>query len=66
MLLGVVNGPLKIEKSCQILPKSWNLTQPSNSPGVSDFVSVGICFSIKSLNFSVPVSDFKMPVLVYQ
>ena len=29
-ILGVVNGPLINEKSRQILPKSWNLTQPSN------------------------------------
>ena len=27
---GVVNGPLKNENSLQILPKSRNLTQPSN------------------------------------
>ena len=37
--------------------------------GVSDFVSVShiiICFSIKSLNFSVSVLDFKMPVSASQ
>ena len=37
---------------------------------VSDSMSVGhiktICFSIKSLNFSVSVSDFKVPVSASQ
>ena len=64
-LVGVVNGPLKIEKSLQILPKSQNLAQPSNGSWSLAFCVCRshICFSIKSLNFSVSVSDFKMPVL---
>ena len=60
-----MNGPLKNKKSRQILPKSRNLHNLVVDLGVSDFVSVGrshICFSIKSLNFSVSGSDFKMPV----
>ena len=48
----------------QILPKSWSLAQPSNgSQSLRYYVCWShICFSIKSLNFSVSVSDFKMPV----
>ena len=63
--LGVVNGPLKNEKSQQILPKSRSLAQPSNGSQSLRFCVCWshICFSIKSLNFSVLVSDFKMPVL---
>ena len=62
--LGVVNGPLKNEKSQQIPPKSRNLAQPTNGSRSLRFCVCQsyICFSIKSLNFSVSVSDFKMPV----
>ena len=61
-LIGVVNGPLKNKKSRQILPKSRNLAQPSNgSRGLRFCVCRSYkCFSIKSLNFSVSVSDFKV------
>ena len=60
----VVNGPLKNEKSRQILPKSRNLAQPNNGSQSLRFCVCRshICFSIKSLNFSVSVSDFKVPV----
>ena len=63
-IIGVVNGPLKNEKSWQILPKSRNLAQPTNGSQSFRFCVCWshICFSIKSLNFSVSVSDFKMPV----
>ena len=63
-VLGVVNSPMKNEKSRQILPKSRNLAQPSNGSRSFRFcVSRShICFSIKSLKFSVSVSDFKIPV----
>ena len=54
---GVVNGPLKNEKSRQILPKSRNLASLRFCVCRSH-----ICFSIKSINFSVSVWDFKMPV----
>ena len=65
--LGVVNGPLKNEKTRQILPKSRNLAQPTNGPNVSQSLRFcawrsHICFSVKSLSFSGSVSDFKMPV----
>ena len=62
--LGVVNGPLKNEKSRQILPKSRSITQPSNGSRSLRFCVCWshIYFSIKSLSFSVSVSDFKMPV----
>ena len=64
LILGVVNGPLKNKKSRQILPKSRNLAQPSNGSRSLRFCVCRshICFSIKSLNFSVLVSDFKVPV----
>ena len=41
----MVNGPLKNEKSRQILSKSRNLAQPLMSLGVSEFVSVGHIFA---------------------
>ena len=40
-VLGVVNGPLKNEKSRQILPKSWNLAQPTNGSWSVRFLSIG-------------------------
>ena len=54
--------------SQQILPKSWNLAQHSNGSQSLSFCvcQSHICFSIKSLNFSVLVSDFKMPVSASQ
>ena len=63
-IIGAVNGPLKNEKSRQILPKSQNLAQLTNGSRSLRFCVCRshICFSIKSLNFSVLVSDFKMPV----
>ena len=66
--VGVVIGPLKNEKSRQILPKSRNLAQPSNGSRSLRFCVCRshICFSIKSLNFPASVSDFKMPVSVSQ
>ena len=59
-----MNGPLKNEKSWQILPKSQNLAQPTNgSPSLRFCVGWShICFSIKSLHFFVLGSDFKKPV----
>ena len=59
-----MNGPLKNEKSRQILLKSRNLAQPTIGSRILRFCVCRshICFSIKSLNFSVSVSDFKMPV----
>ena len=44
--------------------QSQNLTQPANGSRSLRFCICRshICFSIKSLNFSVSVSDFKMPV----
>ena len=59
-----MSGPLKNEKSRQILPKSRNLAQPTIGSRILRFCVCRphICFSIKSLNFSVSVSDFKMPV----
>ena len=55
---------LKNEKSRQILPKSQNLAQPTNGSCSLRFCVCRsyICFSIKSLKFSVSVSDFKMSV----
>ena len=44
-IVWVVNGPLKNDKSWQILPKSWNLTQVTIGLRVSDFVSVGHIFA---------------------
>ena len=63
-VIGVVNGPMKNEKSRQILSKSRNLAQPSNGSRSLRFCICQsyICFSIKSLNFSVSVLDFKMSV----
>ena len=63
-LLGVVNGPLKNEKSWQNLPKSRNFAQPTNGSRSLRFCVCRshTCFSIKSLNFFVSVSDFRMPV----
>ena len=65
-IIGVVNGPLKSEKSRQnSIPKSRNLAQPTNGSRSLRFCVCRshICFSIKSLKFSVSaVSDFKMPV----
>ena len=63
-LLGVVNGPLKNEKSRQILPKSRNIAQPPKGSRSLRFCvcQSHICFSIKSLHFFVSGSDFKMPV----
>ena len=58
--LGVVNGPLKNKKSLQILPKSRNLAQKCLRFYVRHSHR---CFSIKSLNFSVLVSDCKVPIL---
>ena len=52
----VVNGPPKNKKSRQILPKSRNL---AHGNGVC---RSHVCFSINSLNSSVSLSDFKMPV----
>ena len=62
-ILGVVNGPLKNKKSRQTLLKSRNLAQPSyGSRSLRFYVCRShICFSIKSLNFSVSVSDCKVP-----
>ena len=60
----MVNGPLKNKKSARkILPKSRNLAQPGNGSRSLRFCVCRshICFSIKSLNFSVSVSDFKVP-----
>ena len=59
------NGPLQNEKSQQILPKSRNLAQPSNGSRSLRFCACRshICFSIKSLNFSVSVSDSPPPIL---
>ena len=50
-VLGVVNGPLKNEKSRQILSKSRNLAQPTNGSRSLRFCVCRshICFSIKSL-----------------
>ena len=58
-----MNGPPKNE-SRQILPKSRNLAQPANGSRSLRFCVCRshICFSIKSLNFSVSISDFKVPV----
>ena len=58
-----MNGPLKNEKSWQILPKSLNLTQPTYG---SRSLKICVCqshiyFFIKSLHF-VSDSDFKMLV----
>ena len=63
-LLGVVNDPLKNEKSQQILPKSRNIAQPPKGSRSLRFCicQSHICFSIKSLHFFVLGSDFKMPV----
>ena len=63
-IMGVVNGPLKNENLTKLYP---SLGIPQNllmGLGVSDFVFVShtMCFSIKSLKFSVSVSDFKMPI----
>ena len=65
-LYGVVNNPLKNKKSLQILPKSWNLAQPTNGSQSLRFCFCRshICFSIKSQHFSVLASDFKIPVSV--
>ena len=59
----MVNGPLKNEKSRQILPKSQNLTEPTNGSWSLRFCvcESHICFSIKS-HFSISGLDFKMPV----
>ena len=60
----VVNGPLKNEKSWQILFKSRNLTQPTNGSQ-----SLRFCVSLTHLLFyqvatlSILGSDFKMLVL---
>ena len=56
-----MNGPLKNEKSRQILPKSRNLTQPTNGSRSLRFCVCRphICLSIKSLHFFVSASDFK-------
>ena len=64
--IGVVNSPLKNEKSWQILPKSRNLAQPTNGSQSLRFCVCRshICFSIKSLHFFVSGLDFKMPVSV--
>ena len=64
--IGVVNSPLKNEKSRQILPKSRNLAQPTNGSQSLRFCVCRshICFSIKSLHFFVSGLDFKMPVSV--
>ena len=61
---GVVNGPLKNGKSRQIVPKSRNLTQPTNgSRGLRFCVCRShICFPINSLHFFVSGSEFKMSV----
>ena len=50
---GMVNGPLKNDKSRQILLKSWNLAQPSNGSRNLRFCVCRshICFSIKSIDF---------------
>ena len=61
---GVVSGPPKNENLGKLYPSlgiSQNLLM---GLGVSDFASVGhtIFFSVKSLKFSVSVSDFKTPV----
>ena len=63
-LYGVMNGPLKIKKSQHTLPKARNLAEPTNGSRSLRFCVCWshICFSIKSLNFSVSVSDFKVPV----
>ena len=63
-IVGVVNGPLKNEKSQQFLPKSRNLAQPTNGSRSLKFCICRshICFSIKSINFSISVSDLQMPV----
>ena len=55
---------MKNEKYREIPPKSWNLAQPNNWSRSFRFCACGshICFSVKSLNFSVSVLDFKMPV----
>ena len=63
-ILGVVNGPLKNEKSRKFYPSlgiSHNLLK---GLGISDFGVCWphICFSIKSLHFFVSGSDFKTPV----
>ena len=60
-----MNGPLKNEKSRQILPQSQNLAQPTNGSRNLRFCvcQSHICFSIKSLHFFVLDLDFKMPVL---
>ena len=64
----MVSGPLKNKKSLQILLKSWNLAEPSNGSQSLKFCVCWshICFSIKSLNFSISVSDFKVPVSASQ
>ena len=68
LTVGGVNGPLKNEKSRQILPKSRNLTQPTYGSWSLRFCVCRshICFSIKSLNLSISVSDFKMLVSASQ
>ena len=62
----MANGPLKNEKSRQILPKSRNLTQPTNGSWSLRFCvcQSHIFFSIKSLHFFVSDLDFMTPVSV--
>ena len=51
-VLGVVNGPLKNEKSRQILSKSQNLAQPTNGSRSLRFVSVGHIFAFLSSHYT--------------
>ena len=51
-LLGVVNGPLKNEKSRQILPKSRISHNLQMGLGISDFVSVGHIFAFLSSRYT--------------
>ena len=58
----MVNGPLKIGKSRQILPKSRNLAKLSNGSRSLRFCAIGHIYAFLSSHFSASVSDFKMPV----
>ena len=58
-----MNGPLKNEKSQQILPKSRNLAQPTKWVSESQIVSVGHIFAFLS-SHHIFLSRVKMPVSV--
>ena len=59
-----MNGPLKNDKSRQILPKSRNLAQPTNGSRSLRFCVCWshICYYIKSQHFYASASNFKMLV----